>query len=353
MGMAKLRLFIASISALLLLPLHLAASPIKSGTPETKSKPEKKRSGAVAEPVQRPVPSRALTILHRPGMIRLAPALVVKKPVRKKAVKPPTARKPIHKKAARRPRRAPRRYVGWGAGEQMTFSIKMAGVEAGRVALAVGRAHTHKGARRISIRGAGETIPFFSTFHRMKEEIITLVDLAGVLPIRSTSTREAPKKNRKLFSNFVDGKHLLQKIERPNRKNYQRRRIIAGPRFDPVSTLYALRSIPLRKGAKLSLRMLSGTALYRLDLTVEGRQRIYTRLGPRDSYRIGGVARRITDRGRVIKHKRSRSVRMWVSADGRRVPLRLIGDTKLGIIEARITSYRPPRRGLAVQQPAI
>lgn len=330
------RLLIASI--LLLLPVPLAAAPTKTED-RPPAPPPKQPDRAVTVPVKRPLPARALSILHRPGMIRLAPAMVVKKPVQKKAVK--------------RPRRAPRRHVGWGAGEQMTFSIKIAGVEAGRVALSVGRARVHNGARRVSIRGAGETIPFFSTFHRMKEEIITLIDLAGVLPIKSTATREAPKKDRKLLSNFVDGKHLFQKIERPNRKSYQRRRIIAGPRFDPVSTLYALRSIPLRKGARLTLRMLSGTTLYRLELMVERRERIYTRLGPRDTFRIGGVAQRITDRGRVIKQKPPRSVRMWVSADGSRVPVRLIGDTKLGVIEAHITSYRPPRRGLAVERPAI
>ena len=233
----------------------------------------------------------------------------------------------------------------------MTFSVKVAGVEVGRASLSVGRPRTRKGVRSLSIRGYGETIPFISTFHRMKEEIITLVNLAGLLPVRTTSKREAPRKNRELATTFGD-KFLVQKIQRPGRQ-YNRRRIIAGPRFDPISTLYSLRSVRLPRGGRLEMTMLSGSTLYRLELRVLGKERIYTSLGPRDALKVSGVALRITDRGQVIKSRPPRKVALWLSADRRRIPLRLVGDTKLGVVDAHISSYRPPRVGLTVEKPAI
>jgi len=321
--MATHRLCIVII--LLLLPLPLAASPDKAVKKEV-----------------RLVPMRVVSILQRPGMLRLVhppPKVVKKKRVKKKRVRKKRARK------------AAKRHVGWGAGEQLTYSVKIAGVEAGRVAMAVGRPRTQKGVRTLSIRGFGETIPFISTFHRIKEEIVTLVNLAGLLPVRSTSNREVPNKYRKLSTSFGP-KLVLQNVERRNRK-YQRRRSIAGPRFDPISTLFALRSARLKKGARLTMRLLSGGTLYRLDLKVLGRERIYTAMGAKNALKVGGVALRITDRGEVIKRKAPRKVSLWLSADGRRVPLRLVGDTKLGVVQADISSYRPPRRGLTVGKPAI
>jgi len=101
------------------------------------------------------------------------------------------------------------------------------------------------------------------------------------------------------------------------------------------------------------MRLLSGGTLYRLDLKVLGRERIYTAMGAKNALKVGGVALRITDRGEVIKRKAPRKVSLWLSADGRRVPLRLVGDTKLGVVQADISSYRPPRRGLTVGKPAI
>ena len=329
------------LSALFLTPLPLGATPNKAAAPTGIAAPT---TGAqVAADAVRPtraMPLRAVSILHRPGMIRLV------QPPQKKAAKV------VREAKKKAPAPVVRRSVGWGAGEQMTYSVKIAGVEAGRVALSVGRPSRKEGVRTLSIRGAGETIPFFSTFHRMKEEIVTLINLSGVLPVRSTSRREAPKKNRMLATSF-EPKTLLHKIERPGRKEYQRRRIIVGQRFDPISTLYALRSVPLPKGAKLSMLMLSGTTLYRLELEVQGKERIYTTLGPKNTHRVGGVALRITDQGKVIKSRAPRKVRMWLSADRRRIPLRLVGDTKLGLVEAIISSYRPPRWGLTVGKPLI
>ena len=325
--MATDRLIIVPI--LLLLPLPLAASPGKTG----------KTVKTVTKEI-RPVSLRAVSILHRPGMFRL--------------VHPPAARKPTpSRRPARRTRKRTRqrRRVGWGAGEQMTYSVMVAGVEAGRAALSVGRPRTRKGVRTLSIRGFGETNPFISTFLRVKEELITLVNLAGLLPLRASSNRESSNKQRKLATSF-GSKQVLQKIERPGR-TYQRRRIIAGPRFDPISTLYALRSVRLSRGARLRLRMLSGATLYRLELRVLGEERIYTTLGPRDALRVGGVALRITDHGEVIKGKAPRKVSLWLSADRRRIPLRLVGDTKLGVVQADISSYRPPRSGLTVEKPAF
>ena len=228
----------------------------------------------------------------------------------------------------------------------MTFGVRVSGLEAGRVAMAVGRPRTSNGKTTLRIRGKGETVPFISTFHRMKEEIITQLDLGGLLPVRTSSKRRVPDKQRDVVTTF--GSQILQAVQRPRRK-YKRRRRIREPCYDPISTLYLLRSMPLRKGRKLSFLMLSGTALHRIELQVQAKERVYSRVGPRDAWRISGVALRVTDSGKRFKSRPARKTTIWISADRQRLPLMLVGETKLGLVEAEITSYRAPRAGLRVR----
>ena len=216
------------------------------------------------------------------------------------------------------------------------------------MAIAVGRP-TSKGKRRaLRIRGYGETNPFFSTFRRMREEIITMVDLAGLTPVSTVSDRKVPKKDRRVETTF--GKPVQQQIKRPGRR-YQRRRIISGTVFDGITALFTVRSLSLRPGSRRPIRMriLAGTSLYLLELRVKGKERLYTELGPRDTVRVEGFGRRINDQGKVIKSKAPRRLVMWLSSDRRRVPLRMLGDTRFGPVVAHLSSYRPPRAGLRVR----
>jgi len=131
----------------------------------------------------------------------------------------------------------------------------------------------------------------------------------------------------------------------------KRSRRIAAPLFDPLTSLFMLRSLRLRPKTKTILWVLNGNSLYQVDIRVAGRERVYTKLGPRDAIRVDGVGRRIHDNGKRVPGKKPRRVSLWLTDDSARIPIRLRGDTDLGIIEAVITSYRPPKTGLQLRLP--
>jgi hypothetical protein len=263
--------------------------------------------------------------------------------VRSKPARPPIPPIPIHL--------SPQRAVGWGAGETMTYSVKLAGIEVGRAAISVGRPQNKKKTGRVlTLRGLGETNTFISTFVQSKEEVVTKVKLAGLLPLRSVNDRKTAdrKKDRWLETTYQNP--VVKQLTKKKGRELRRNRRIVGPLFDPISALYAIRSMPLVKGTRVRLLILNGNSLYEVKAKVVGRERLYTKLGPKNALRIEGAGRRVFDDGiKPVPRKPIRMLTLWLTADATRVPLRLKGDTKLGTIDAEVTSHQSARSGLRVR----
>jgi len=245
-----------------------------------------------------------------------------------------------------------RRRVGWGGGERMTYTVSIAGVSGGRVAMAVGK--RQRRGSSLNIRALGEAVPLIASFHRMWEELITRVDLSSLLPISSSSNREVGQKKRRVKTSFGqplmhNGRQVKQDIVL-NQKKLQRHRRMRRPCFDPLTALYALRSVPLKPGARMELEILAGMALWRVSLRVnKDPERIYTARGPRQAIRVDGVGHRIYDNGRLMPKKVPRKVSLWFSTDPSRIPFRMQGETKLGLLQADLSTHHPGRSRLKVR----
>ena len=257
-----------------------------------------------------------------------------------------------------RPRPRPRRHrppprtVGWGSGERLTFEVSIEGIEAARSAIAVGARKRRSGRSVLKIRAMGETIPFVSGFYRMREEQVSLVALDQLSPLRTTSKRIIGSKTREIETRH--GAVTEQRIIKRNRPEppvarTQRRRRIRRRPFDPLSALFHLRSQPSALGQRTVLWILAGTALYEVQLSVAARERIDSKLGIRPCLRLDGTARRIFDDGRPIPSKPPRKLSLWLTDDEARLPLRVAGETKLGLVDAKISSYEPPTQRLSLR----
>ena len=273
---------------------------------------------------------------------------VIKRVVKAKAVRAALLgkKKPSHQLALHS-----RRAVGWGSGESQTYDVRIAGIEAARAALSVGKPKRTRGRWTIALRAIGETVPFISALYKMSEHSVTLASLEGLRPLRTKEHRVMRKKLRKMSTRH--GALNLQVIERNNRRIERRKRRFRGPHFDSVTALYVLRSLPLRQGKKLRMLVLAGTALYDVRLTVRKKERVRSKLGANLCHRIDGSARRILDDGRVYPRKPLRRFSLWLTADRARVPIKAKGDTDIGYVEAAISSHQPPKRRLALRAPRL
>ena len=281
----------------------------------------------------------------------------------------PRSPPPLRVIAAPGPAASGPRRVGWGAGEAMTYRIRVAGIEVGRAAVRVGEPR----GRRLRMRGLGETVPFVALLHRVREELVSWVDLDSLLPIRTSSRRHEqrtivsehrqrpPGRSRRGGPGLLERTTVVrQTIERhpqpagteprpPQRSQRQRR--ISAPLFDPLTALFFVRSSPLASDRELVFHLLDGTALYRVRLRLDGRERVYTTLGPVHCLRVKGIGRRIGDDGQPLAGRRPRRGLLWLTDDARRVPVQIKGDTDFGFVTGELASYEPARQLVSVRLP--
>jgi hypothetical protein len=120
--------------------------------------------------------------------------------------------------------------------------------------------------------------------------------------------------------------------------------------FDPMSIMAWVRSLDLEPGGKAKAYGLDGGTLLRVDITSRGPMRlndmpsIGTALGiaPDQVVAYDGTITRVDRYGAAIPGKKVYKMRVWVSSEGRRIPLMIESDLWLGVVRLILTQYDPP-----------
>ena len=114
---------------------------------------------------------------------------------------------------------------------------------------------------------------------------------------------------------------------------------------DLFSAMLFVRSQPLRVGDRLRLCVFPDESPYLVDLTVAGRENLTVLGGSvpalRFSIRIDSIELWGAGRGRLAPHKKFHSGRIWISDDGRRIPLRAEVDIFIGSVFAELVKLKP------------
>lgn len=120
--------------------------------------------------------------------------------------------------------------------------------------------------------------------------------------------------------------------------------------YDALSVMAWVRALKLADGETAKAYALDGRTLLRVDITSHGASRleqmptIGTALGIANDqvYELEGTITRVDRHGAAIPGRRTYALRVWISDDGRRIPLVLESDMWLGVIRLVLTQYDPP-----------
>jgi hypothetical protein len=104
---------------------------------------------------------------------------------------------------------------------------------------------------------------------------------------------------------------------------------------DPVSSLYALRSLGLTPGIQVTFGVLDGGIEYTLVARVVAAELITVKLGSFNAYRVEVSLRR--ESGPIA----NRSITAWISADARRLPVLMTVALPVGAAVIELTSVMP------------
>lgn len=120
-----------------------------------------------------------------------------------------------------------------------------------------------------------------------------------------------------------------------NSRNQSKQIPIEGGTQDPVSSLYALRSIGLTQGMRVTFPVLDGGIQYALEAHVVAEELITVKLGSFTAYRVEVNLRR--ESGPVT----NRSITAWISSDARRLPVLVSVAMPVGAAVIELVSVTP------------
>lgn len=217
---------------------------------------------------------------------------------------------------------------------------------------------------RIRLEGSARTSGVVALLTTLVYDMAAYVDATTGAPLEtgSITRREGlpgSYKRRETTTTFF-GRGFVEIADKRDDKQSTQRKRLPVDTFDPLSIMAWVRSLDLKPGEKAKAYGLDGTVLLRVDITgkgpvrFEGMPPIGTSLGiaPDQVVQFEGVITRVDRHGAAMPGKKPYKMRVWVSSDGRRIPLALESDIWLGVVRLVLTQYDPPRSQVSSTAPA-
>lgn len=208
---------------------------------------------------------------------------------------------------------------------------------------------------RIRLEGSARTSGVAALLTTIVYDMAAYVDADTGAPLMtgSITRREgmsATYKRRETTSTF-HGRGFVEIVDDKDGKVTTARKRLPTETFDPLSVMAWVRSLNLEPGAKAKAYGLDGQTLLRVDITSRGPERppsmpsIGTALGiaPDHVVAYDGAITRVDRNGAAIPGKKVYKMRVWISSDGRRIPLMIESDLWLGVVRLILTQYDPPQ----------
>jgi hypothetical protein len=214
--------------------------------------------------------------------------------------------------------------------EALPYRVSWGGITAGRGLIEVKGVDTVEGRSTYHFSMHLQTTGLTGAVHHFDEHTDSWVDQKTLLP------RRYIKKSRE--SNFLQDEQVnldqaclrYARYEHRLDKNREERKqgILPGETFDMVGYLFYVRTLPLKEGAHFDLTLLSGDHLWPVTVYVKSRLKVSAGGKWYDCFYLEPALRyRVAD-------TKLKQLQVWISADARRLPVRLRMEANVGHITA-------------------
>jgi hypothetical protein len=218
------------------------------------------------------------------------------------------------------------RKVPFSPGETLTYDVSWASyVTAGVATLTVKDKRAAGESSAYYIVAEARPTGLVSKLYTLYYKLDTLIDSRRLLPLRGSVYSQEGSRRRTRITVFDQA---AQRAEYQVKTTTDVKTSVGLARYsqDALSALYALRAVPLKENSRLTMPVCDGGSMYRVQFSV----------GRTEPIRAGGVsipAFRVTPtiadaKGTIV----GRPMTLWISADGRQLPLKLQADLAMGSI---------------------
>jgi Protein of unknown function (DUF3108) len=219
----------------------------------------------------------------------------------------------------------------FNAGEKLTLQAKWGFIPAGEAVLEVLPAETLNGVKSCHFVMTSKTYPFIDLFYKVRDRIDSYVDLGMTHSI----LYKKQKRGRSKKDVVVD--FDWEKKKARYSKNGKMRRLISilPGSFDPLSVFYAFRIHELKEGLVIRVPVTDGKKCVTGIATVIKREKISVAGRPYDTYLVEPDLEHI---GGVFEKSKNAKLQIWVTADKRRIPVRIKSKVIVGSFVGELIS---------------
>ena len=207
---------------------------------------------------------------------------------------------------------------------------------------------------RIRLEGGARTSGVAALLTTIVYDMAAYLDAETGAPLQigAITRREglaSTYKRRETTATFF-GRGFVEIVDDKDGKVSTSRKRLPVDTFDALSVMAWVRSLELEPGAKAKAYALDGQTLLRVDITSKGPMRTPD-MPPLAAALIitqdqvvayDGAITRVDKFGAAIPGKKVYKMRVWVSSEGRRIPLMIESDLWLGVVRLILTQYDPP-----------
>ncbi len=222
-------------------------------------------------------------------------------------------------------------------GEQLVYRVSWIGIPAAEASIILrgeaGDPRTWSGEASIS------TSRLVDVFYRMRANMREEFDGNSLAPRDIHMTQRENQRTNEYRISFDRQAGLVTSVRR-NKKGSDTARFVAGDPMGPISGTIMALSQPLTIGQKLIFDVFGGRNRYVIEFAVVRRERIQTAIGAIDAIRVVPRLVYVSDED---SRRKARETTIWISADDRRLPLRIeaaafIGKLRIDLIRVVDTS---------------
>ena len=223
--------------------------------------------------------------------------------------------------------------VPFKVGEVLEFDIGWSSyLTAGNATVTVKEKRPSYNSVAYYIVAEGRPTPLLSKLYTLYYKADTLVDAYSLLPQRGSLYVEEGKRRRTKTTTFNQAAKTA-KYEVQTATQVERNLALPAFTQDALSTLYVLRSIPMKAGEKFNMPVTDAGDVYKVQMQVGAVEPVKTAIGTINALKIVPVVT-------ATKGAPPRGLAMWISDDARRLPVRIEAQLPVGKFTVTLRAVR-------------
>ena len=213
-------------------------------------------------------------------------------------------------------------------GQKLMFQASWIGIPVATARVELHR--TKKDPRLWTAEAWIETNEFADLLFKMRDYMTEDLDHQSLISSKMY-IRQSENKRLNDFNADFDRNAGLVTLVKHNRKGREVKRFISANPWGPLSGAMMALSLPMTPGQRYAIDVFTGSTRYIFNFKVGARAKITTQLGTFDAYPLVPAVDYESD-GKLSQS--ATGIVIWVSADGRRLPLRAESQSFVGKIRA-------------------